>query len=456
MSPAAVDTASSLTDAGIKANNAPANGASKATTSSSLAALDASILTSTFTQTPRYVPAPNSAEVWAQNHCTDHMITCQWYADGGWQAPALVPYGPFSIMPCAQVLHYATECFEGMKVYRGNDGQLRLFRPDRNTARMLNSAARIALPAFEPAELEKLIVRLCAVDGPKWLPAHQKAGFLYIRPTMVANGEGIGVMRPKQALLYIFLCLFPSFDEPGGSLGPTPAHPSQVVIENSNGNGNGNGDENGNGTPAPMPAKQQKKAGLRLLASENDVVRAWPGGFGYAKVGANYGPSMVATGEAQARGYDQILWLFGAQDWVTEAGASNFFAVWRGKGGGSGKPQLVTAPLHDKIILEGVTRASVLDLARERLAGELEVVERPFTMQELVEAADDGRLLECFSSGTAFFISAVGHIHFRGRDLDVPMSEGASGRYALLLKTWLKEILLGDVQHPWGVVVHET
>jgi branched-chain amino acid aminotransferase len=149
-----------------------------------------------------------------------------------------------------------------------------------------------------------------------------------------------------------------------------------------------------------MPPLDQPK-GLKLLASQ-DGVRAWPGGFGYAKVGANYGPSLMANGEARARGYDQVLWLLDGV--VTEAGASNFFVVWKSKGG---KIQLVTAPLGGKIILDGVTRRSILQLARERLTDgtsgldPIEIVERNFTMDEVVETIKEGRMIEAFTAGTA-------------------------------------------------------
>ena len=62
----------------------------------------------------------------------------------------------------------------------------------------------------------------------------------------------------------------------------------------------------------------------------------------------------------------------------------------------------MTAPLGDQIILPGVTRRSVLELARERIAGEeLEVVERKIYMSELEEAVREGRLMEAFAAGTA-------------------------------------------------------
>lgn len=118
--------------------------------------------------------------------------------------------------------------------------------------------------------------------------------------------------------------------------------------------------------------------------------------------------------EARKLGYDQILWLLGPEFKVTEAGASNFFLVWKTK---EGALQLVTAPLDGKIILAGVTRGSVLELARERfvkgskyLDSEiegLEIVEREFTMPEVVEAQKEGRLIEAFVSGTAVSLSCI-------------------------------------------------
>ena len=277
-------------------------------------------------------------------------------------------------MPTASVLHYATECFEGMKIYRGYDSKLRVFRPDRNCCRMLKSATRIALPAFDPRELQKLIETFVAVDGEKWLPKSRPGSFLYMRPTMIANDDHLGVQRPKAALLYIMACCFPSMDTVIGNLAPTA-----------------NGSD------------EKQKTGLKLLASKEDTVRAWPGGFGFAKVGANYGPALIAQDEARARGFHQVLWLLGKECDVTEAGASNFFVVWRTR---EGRVQLVTAPLGDKIILDGVTRRSVIELAKERLAEDIEVVERTYTMYELEEAVEQGRLLEAFASGTAVSLAS--------------------------------------------------
>lgn len=367
--------------------------------------------------------------------CTDHMVTARWTLEDGWEAPELKAYGPLSIMPTASVLHYATECFEGLKLYRGQDGKLRLFRVRRNCERLRRSAARISLPDFPAEQLEILIKKLCATDGAKWLP--NKGGFLYLRPTFIGTDPGLGVQVPKEALLYVIIAVFPDWSDPRNLPAASAVNPdlSEAVT---------------------------KAQGLKLLASKEDSIRAWPGGFGYAKLGANYGPSLVGQGEARARGYDQILWLFGGNASVTEAGASNFFVVWKTK---EGQQQLITAPLEDNLILEGVTRASVLQIAQERLSAEnaskygaesLEVIERKFTMQEILDAYQDGRLVEAFAAGTAFFVAPVGLIGWKQHELEIPLAEGKTGVYARLVRGWLSDIMYGKEQHEWGVIVDEA
>jgi branched-chain amino acid aminotransferase len=314
-------------------------------------------------------------------------------------------------MPNSSCLHYATQCFEGMKLYRGNDGRLRLFRPVLNVNRFLLSSIRIALPGFNPAQILTLIEKLAAVDGPKWLPAGESERFLYIRPTMIANDPALGIRKPSEALFYVFLSIFPRLDS--GNFGK----------------------------------------GLKILASREDMVRAWPGGFGFAKVGANYGPTLNGQSEARARGFDQVLWLFGPEGYVTEAGAANFFVVW--KSTETGKAQLVTAPLTDGLILDGVTRRSILDLAKERLGSELEVVEQRLTIGDIMKADEEGRLLEAFVSGTAYFIVGVEEITHDDHTVHMPVGDANCGTYARMMKTWLNDIMWGNVQHSWGHVIEE-
>ncbi|CCE28902.1 hypothetical protein E4U22_007176 [Claviceps purpurea] len=374
------------------------------------APLAASQLSYNLTTTPRPVPDEITATSGDETVATDHMVTATWRASSGWASPELKPYGPLSLMPTASCLHYATECFEGLKAFRGHDGRLRIFRPDRNCARMRMSAARISLPLFDAPELEKLMLALLAVDGPRWLPRDRPGSFLYIRPTLIGTQSQLGVQAPREALLYIILTFMPRMDAPLG--------------------------------------------GMRLHTSPDDMVRAWVGGFGYAKVGANYGPSLMATQDARRRGFHQILWLYGQQGECTEAGASNFFVVWQRPG--DREIEIVTAPLDDKLILDGVTRRSCLDVMRERLGSGVHVTERKYTIDELLEAEAEGRLLESFAAGTAYFICPVSQIHHRGKEINIPIGpDGQGGEITTKVKQWIGDIMYGREQHEWGVVVPE-
>ncbi|PLB52679.1 branched-chain amino acid aminotransferase II [Aspergillus steynii IBT 23096] len=379
------------------------------TASQGASRLDATKLNYSYTTTPRDVPSEATIRGSDETICTDHMIVASWTSKEGWSAPELKPYGPFSLFPTASCLHYAHECFEGLKAYRGYDGKVRLFRPDRNARRLQMSAERVALPPVDADALEKPMMAVLSVDASKWLPRDRAGEFLYVRPTIIGTNSQLGIQPPSRAILYIIVGYMSRMDMPPG--------------------------------------------GKRLLTSPEDTVRSWVGGFGYAKVGANYGPSVNATREAYARGFHQILWLYGSQGECTEAGGSNFFVVWKRK---DGRKELVTAPLDDRLILDGVTRRSCLDLARERLGDQLEVTERKFTIDELFEAAAENRILESFAAGTAWFICPISLIHHRDQEIAIPMGpDDTPGEITGKIKNWLGDIMYGRTEHEWGVVVPE-
>jgi branched-chain amino acid aminotransferase len=186
------------------------------------------------------------------------------------------------------------------------------------------------------------------------------------------------------------------------------------------------------------------------LEATDYAVRAWPGGVGDKKLGANYAPCIVPQMSAASRGYHQNLWLFGEEEYVTEVGTMNFFAAVKSK---DGINQLWTAPL-DGTILEGVTRDSVLELARERLVPKgWKVEERKFTMPELSEAADEGRLLEVFGAGTAAVVSPVRKISWKGRIVNCGLEDHVeAGPIAQQMKDWMEAIQYGEEEHVWRYV----
>ena len=336
------------------------------------------------------------------------MITVEWNKTHGWLTPRIIPYQNLSLDPATCVFHYAFECFEGMKAYKDKAGRVRLFRPDKNMERFNKSAARIALPTFGGTALIDLISRFAQLDA-RFIP-DQRGYSLYLRPTMIGTQQTLGVGPPGSALLYVIA-------SPVGPYYPT---------------------------------------GFKAVSLEatDYAVRAWPGGVGDKKLGANYAPCIVPQREAMSRGFQQNLWLFGDDEYITEVGTMNMFAALVNKQ--TGQKELVTAPL-DGTILEGVTRDSVLALARERLAPEGWMIsERKFTMRELAEAAAEGRLIEAFGAGTAAIVSPIRAISWKGQLVHCGLAKDEeSGEIATKMKNWMEARQYGDDEHEWSYVCKE-
>lgn len=349
---------------------------------------------------------PTNAASTNEGAPVDHMFAIEWTASDGWRTPRIMPYQNLSLDPATCVFHYAFECFEGMKAYKDAQGQVRLFRPKMNMARLNRSSARIALPKFSPNAMIELISKFCSMEE-RFIPA-AKGYSLYLRPTMIGTQRTLGIGPPGSALLFMIA-------SPVGPYYPT---------------------------------------GFKAVSLEatDYAVRAWPGGVGNMKLGANYAPCIVPQLQAAKRGFQQNLWLFGEEEYVTEVGTMNFFAAIKDKE--TGKKTLMTAPL-DGTILEGVIRDSVLDLARERLAPEgWDVKERKFTMGDLASAADEGRLIEAFGTGTAAVVSPVRRISWKGRMVECGLKEQEeAGEVARRMKAWIEAIQYGDEEHPWSLKI---
>jgi branched-chain amino acid aminotransferase len=290
-----------------------------------------------------------------------------------------------------------------MKAYRSSndDSQLRLFRPDMNMKRLANSMDRLAMPGadFNHQELIECIAELVRIDQ-RWIPSGEGYS-LYLRPTVIATHKFLGVTPPDSVLLYVIT----------------------------------------------SPVGPYYKSGFNpvRLTADTQYVRAWPGGTGGSKVGGNYAATMKPGAEASKKGYSQIVWLFG--DEVTEVGAMNLFFYLINKK--TQRLELVTPPLTRGDILPGVTRASILELARSW--GEFDVSERFPTMQEIKEAADDNRLLEAFGAGTAAVVSPISCIQYKGQDIEIP----AVGRLTKRVWDEITGIQYGKKEGPpgWSVII---
>lgn len=196
-------------------------------------------------------------------------------------------------------------------------------------------------------------------------------------------------------------------------------------------------------------------SGMKAISLEasSSKVRAWPGGVGDMKVGGNYAPTILPQEWAMMSGFQQVLWLLGdpnvpEQQYLTEVGTMNLFVAWINPE--TQTKELVTAPL-DGTILPGITRDSILDLARERLVPQgWNVAERRVYMTELKKASAEGRLLEVFGAGTALIVNPIRSISWNGEVIDCGLKEGQeAGEITITMKNWIEDIQYGEVEHPW-------
>ena len=316
---------------------------------------------------------------------TAQMVSSH-YQDGQWSELAVVPVAPLSLHPATHVLHYASECFEGLKAYRTESGSIHLFRPNRHVERMTNSAAPLLLPVPGELTLERsLHMAVAAVKDE--IPAYP--GALYLRPTLFGTEEDIGAAaRPAQQAIFYVLT---------------------------------------------SPVGDYFAGGLKPLSVKVDdqAMRSTPG-FGAVKTGGNYAAAMRQVVKAREElGADQVLFAPGGD--VQETGAANFILIENG--------ELLTKPL-DGSILPGVTRDCILTLAAD--AG-LTITERNFTVEELLERAPRG---EAALTGTAAVLTPVGELLFNGDSHQV--GNGQMGPWSTRLREQLCAIQSGVAEDPHG------
>jgi branched-chain amino acid aminotransferase len=314
-------------------------------------------------RTSRPRPRPSDAELGFGKVFTDHMLLADWDEGKGWHDARIVPYGPLPLDPAASVLHYGQAAFEGMKAFRREGGRMVLFRPQAHAARLARSAARLCLPEVpEPLVMEG--VKALLREDAAWMPAAPGTS-LYVRPFLFASEPFLGVRPSKR-------CLFAVIVSPVGGYFSGPPRPLRIWVE-------------------------QERA------------RAARGGIGGAKAAANYVASLQAAEEAKARGYDQVLWLDGAEHrYIEEIGTMNFFARIGGR---------VVTPALEGTILAGVTRDCVIQHCRDQ---SVPVEERRVALAELAAAHTAGTLDEVFGTGTASLVAPIGELAWGGERLELP------------------------------------
>ena len=329
------------------------------------------------------------------NVFSDHMFSLK-YEHGRWQRPEVLPYGPVAVDPANATLHYGQAVFEGLKAFMGDDGTVRIFRPDMNYKRLRGSCERLCIPVPDEAHFYGAMESLIQLDH-GWIP-RKRGQALYIRPLIFSDESHLEV-RPSQAFRFLVMT-------------------------------------------APVRTYFDEDTAAIDLKVEEEFTRSAPGGMGAAKTSGNYAASLFPGEEGRKQGFAQVLWLDGLEHrYVEEVGAMNIFFRIDGR---------VLTPSLAGTILPGVTRDSVIRLMED--AGD-PVEERRIEIDEVMTAIREGRMQECFGAGTAVTIAPVGGISYHGEHLTINNKE--AGEVTRRLFDEVTDIQLGEVtdRHAWNRLV---
>jgi len=278
---------------------------------------------------------PDEKNLGFGKYYTDHMFMMDYDEGQGWHDACIVPYGPIPMEPTCVTLHYAQETFEGMKAYRTAEGKIQLFRPEMNARRMINSNARLCMPAFPEDMFIEAVKAIVKVDA-DWVPSEPETS-LYIRPFMFATEGALGAHASSSYKFVIVL-------SPSGAYYKEGVNPVRILIE-------------------------------------DELVRAVKGGTGFAKCGGNYAASLLAQKKAAEQGCAQVLWLDGVErKYVEEVGTMNVMFKIAG--------EIYTAAI-DGSVLPGVTRDSIIHILRD---WGYTVNEGKLSVDDLMNAGHDGTL----------------------------------------------------------------
>jgi branched-chain amino acid aminotransferase len=283
---------------------------------------------------------------------------------------------------------YGLGCFEGLKALPQKDGGLAIFRPGRNAARFYKSMEGLFMPPFPEDEFVKACVETVKRNAelgfrPRYKKEWEKDSFMtadsiYIRPFTYAEG-GIGVNISRNPWVLIVNTPVSSYFS-GGS--------SDAVV--------------------------------------TDRIRATPKGTGWIKASSNYAIAALAKHEAMDAGYMECVFLDAThRKYVEEGSSCNIFFYLK-----SG--ELVTPELGDTI-LPGITRSSIIELARDR---GVKVGERKIAIDEALAEAK-----ECFVSGTAAGATPIESLTYR--DKKTVFNGGKTGELTAEIRDTLKGIQYG-------------
>lgn len=322
---------------------------------------------------------------------TDYNVRC-YYRNGEWGKLEISSSEYINIHMAATGLHYGQEAFEGMKVFRGKDGKIRMFRWEENAKRMRRSADGIMMAEVHDELFFEAITTVVKMNK-KYIPPYGTGAALYLRPLLFGSGAEVGV-KPAEEYMFMVFC----------------------------------------GPVGPYFKEGFKPVKIQLVS---DYDRTAPQGTGHIKVGGNYAASLRPAFRAKGDGYSSVLFTDAIEHkYIDEAGPANFFGI---------KDNTYITP-ESKAILPSITNMSLEQIARDL---GLKVERRPVTVSELETFEEAG------ACGTAAIISPIGLIHDRDTNKKITYgSMDQVGPVSTKLYETLKAIQEGVIEdtHGWNYI----
>ncbi|PKA49686.1 Branched-chain-amino-acid aminotransferase 5, chloroplastic [Apostasia shenzhenica] len=319
---------------------------------------------------------------------TDYMYSMKCSLGDEFSQGKLNRYGNIELSPSAGVLNYGQGLFEGLKAHRSKGCDLLLFRPEENARRMQIGAERLCMPSPSVDQFVHA-VKQTVLANKRWVPPPGK-GSLYVRPLLLGSGTVLGLAPAPE---YVFLV----YAAPVGNYFKEGLSPINLLVE-------------------------------------EESHRATPGGTGGVKTIANYAPVLKAQIQAKKKGFTDVLFLDSVNNkYLEEVSSCNIFLL---------KDGVISTPLTHGTILEGITRASIIEIARDL---GYQVEERLVSVEDVIDAD------EVFCTGTAVVVAPVNSITYKGQRYHYNVGAAA---VSTMLYNSLTSIQMGLVEDKKGWTVH--
>ncbi|KAI9739809.1 MAG: hypothetical protein M1834_006530 [Cirrosporium novae-zelandiae] len=310
---------------------------------------------------------------------------------GKWTEPEFVTDPYLKIHGMSPAINYGMQAFEGMKAFRKPDGNISIFRPNKNAQRLAHSSTFISIPPVPEGHYVKCCELAVAMNA-EYVPPAETGASMYIRPLVFGSSAQLGLNPPQEYVFVVYVM-------------PTGTYHGAKPVD-------------------------------ALIMEEFD--RSAPHGTGSAKLGGNYAPVFPWSEKAYSTGFGITLHLDSkTHTEIDEFSTSGFIGVK--KVGDSYEVAFPSSPT----IIASVTSDSIYEIAK---SFGWKVERRPVKYEEL------STFTEVMAAGTAASLVPIRSITMKSKG-DKVTYDGvvdAPGPICAKLLSTLRGIQTGNLDDTFG------